>query len=341
METKRSLAPNFLILLLSLILGLVLAELTLRMGVQWGMIPSWKYQRVLRDGPSDHAKQKILILGDSFLTHWETGYSLYELLIKDLASQGVSLLNTAEGGFGPIDYLTQLKAYGPSYRPDTILLFYYVGNDLTSVQYRSAAWNWFKTYLKPLVTRLHLFYLVAEKREQWFHHQLTYKKVQTQGIDEETFKLAKQRKLNPWLLDLSKEKKEFILDNLLIEKPENIAAWGKIKGVLREIDQFSKKLHSRLILIIIPHTVQINSSHFSFYQKLGFNLDKQTLTTEAPQTLLNEFCIKEEMECLDLLPFFRAQKGKEFFRENDDHFNQEGFELSERLVLEHLRNHGS
>ena len=340
-SVKPRLLPNLLILFLSLLLALGLAEFLLRLGAQWGMIPTWKYQRIIRDGPAQNPKQKILILGDSFLTHWETGYSLYELLVKDLVPEGVSLLDTAEGGFGPIDYLTQLKAYGPSYHPDTILLFYYVGNDLTSVQYHGAVWNWLKINLKPLVTRLHLFYFIEDEREQWFHSHLTYQKVQKQGIDEETFRLAKKRQINPWLLDLSRERKSFILDNVLMERPENRQAWETIKGLLREINQFSRKLHSRLILIIIPQTVQINSSHFLFYKKLGFDVDERTLGSEKPQALLNEFCRKENMECLDLLPFFREQREKEFFRENDDHFNREGSQLSEQLLLDYLKHHGS
>lgn len=332
----RKIFSNLFLVLFGLFVALVCAELFLRLAVRFGLEPVWKYQRVLLDGETRHPKHKVLILGDSFVTHWETGYSLYELLVRDLTPHGASLLDTAEGGFGPIDYLTQLRAYGPSYHPDTVLLFYYVGNDLTSVQYRGDLWNWFKQHFKPWVTRLRLFYLISNMREQWFQSHLKYKEVQKRGIDEEAFRLAKKRKINPWLLDLSREKKNFILDNVLMETPENKKAWEKVQGLLKETQRFCQKIHARLILIVIPHTTQINSSHFSFYRRLAFEVDDRTLSSKTPQILMKEFCQKEQMLCLDLLPSFLAEKGKEFYREGDDHFNEEGFRLSEKLVMEFL-----
>ena len=325
---RRKIFSNLFLLLCSTAFALVSAELLLRLAVRLGIEPGWKYQRTLLYGETRHPRHKILILGDSFATHWETGFSLYELLVKDLTPYGVSLLDTAEGGFGPLDYLTQLRAFGPSYHPDTVLLFYYVGNDLTSVQYGGDGWNRFKKYLKPWLTRSRLFYFAANLREQWFQNHLKY---------EEAFHLAKERIINPWLLDLSREKKNFVLDNVLMKTPENMQAWEKIEGLLGEIHWFCQKIHARLILVVIPHTAQINSSHFSFYKRLAFSVDERTLSTDKPQTLLGEFCRKEQILCLDLLPAFRAKREKEFYRDNDDHFNREGFELAEKLVLDFLQ----
>lgn len=343
----RKIFSNLLSLFFGISLALVFAELLLGLAVRFGLEPDWKYQRTLLNGETRYPRHKILILGDSFVTHWETGYSLYELLVKDLTPYGASLLDTAEGGFGPVDYLTQLRAYGPTYRPDTVLLFYYVGNDLTSVQYGGDRWNRFKKHLKPWVTRFRLFYFIANKRGQWFQNHLKYEDAQKRGIDEEAFQLAKKRKINPWLLDLSREKQNYILDNVLMENPENMRAWEEVRHLLREIKWFCQKIHSQLMIIVIPHTVQVNSFHFPFYQRLAFVMDEWTLSSEKPQTLMKEFCREEQILCLDLLPAFRAQREKEFFRENDDHFNEEGFRLAEKLVLEffqknsNLTPHGS
>lgn len=341
LPSGQKLFNNFLLLFLAVCLALAGAEFLLRLLVQWGIEPGWKYQRIVLEGKTHNPQHKILILGDSFAVHWESGYSLYELLVKDLRSYGVSLLDTAEGGFGPVDYLTQLRAFGPKYHPDTVLLFYYVGNDLTSVQYGGDLWKQFKKNLKPWATRFRLFYLIDNLRGQWFQDHLKYEDAKKRGIDQKAFQLAKERKINPWLLDLSREKKNYILDNVLMETPENMKAWSETEGLLREIRSFSQKIHARLILVLIPHSVQINSSHFPFYERLAFAMDERTLTSDKPQILMKKFCEDEKIACLDLLPEFRKDREKEFFRDNDDHFNEAGFRLAEKQVLEFLMAHSN
>ena len=51
-------------------------------------------------------------------------------------------------------------------------------------------------------------------------------------------------------------------------------------------------------------------------------------------------CDEEKIPCLDLLPEFRKEREKEFFRDNDDHFNEAGFRLAEKLTSEFFK-HGS
>lgn len=339
-SSAQKLVNNFLLFFFAVCLALAGAEFLLRLLVQWGIEPDWKYQRTVLEGETRHPRHKVLILGDSFAIHWETGYSLYELLVKDLKPDGASLLNTAEGGFGPVDYLTQLRAFGPTYHPDTVLLFYYAGNDLTSLQYGWDFWTRFKKYLKPWLTRSRLFYLISNLRAQWFQDHLKYEDAQKRGIDQQAFQMAKQRKINPWLLDLSRERKNYILDNVLMETPENRKAWEEIKPLLREIKNFCEKIHARLLIVVIPHTVQINSSHFPFYKRLAFTMDERTLVSDNPQRLMKQFCDEEKIPCLDLLPEFRKEREKEFFRDNDDHFNEAGFRLAEKLTLEFFK-HGS
>ena len=313
--------------------ALLVAEFILRLGI----LPGTPFERVIQAGRTINPSRKILILGDSSLVHWETGESLYELLVKGLEPKGVGILNTSEGGFGPLDYLTALRSYGPSYRPDLVLLFYYVGNDLTSIQYRSDTWLWFKRYLKPWLMRSRLYYFFVEHKEGWLRRDLKVEAARKQGIDRATVDLARQRKINPWLLELGQAKKDFLLDNLLMESSENIEAWEKIQDLLAGIQSLCRRQGARLMMVILPSTLQVNSSHFEFYRKLAFHLDERTLTSDKPQALLGEFCRKKEISCLDILPAFRARREREFFRENDDHFNREGNELAAREVLRFLK----
>src|SRR5215510_8588080 len=102
-------------------------ELILRQG----LIANPQYDRLQILGKQSHAKYRLLILGDSFIT----GRSVAgRLLARDLAAYKVAVLNEATGGTGPFEYLEELKAMAPKFKPDIVLLSYYTGSDLTDVQ---------------------------------------------------------------------------------------------------------------------------------------------------------------------------------------------------------------
>jgi hypothetical protein len=74
---------------------------------------------------------RLLILGDSFILPRSL---LAKSLARDLADHNVSVLNAAISGTGPFEYLAEMKAVGVTFKPNVVLLSYYVGNDLTDVQ---------------------------------------------------------------------------------------------------------------------------------------------------------------------------------------------------------------
>src|SRR5262245_16632694 len=109
-----------------LVFGAVL-ELILRQG----LIANPQYDRLQIQVKHSHARHKLLIIGDSFIT----GRSVAgRLLSRDLAAYRVAVLNDATGATGPFEYLEELKAIGPKFKPDIVLVSYYAGNDLTDVQ---------------------------------------------------------------------------------------------------------------------------------------------------------------------------------------------------------------
>ncbi len=317
---------------MGVLFALGLSELFLRVG---GAGSAYFYRGALPEGERHQPKYKILTLGDSFLTGWG-GEGLSEFLAEDLKPYGIQILNTAEAGNGPVDYLAAMKAYAPSFKPDLVLLFYYAGNDLTAVQYADSRRNQFKKYAKPWLMKSQLFYFLKEKRKQLFERRISYDAIQQAGVNKENILAAQKREINPWLLDLARERKNFVLDNALMETPDNMRTWSEIQGLLNEMHRASTKMHAQFMIVIIPHTVQVNRSHFDFYQKIKINMDDRTLTSDKPQALLKSFCEESQIACLDLLPFLRAESQNEFYRNKDDHFNRAGAELSSQRVLDFL-----
>ena len=56
------------------------------------------------------------------------------MLTKEFSTKHVQLLNISQGGFGPVEYYQDIKRWVKHIKPKTIILSYYVGNDLTNAQ---------------------------------------------------------------------------------------------------------------------------------------------------------------------------------------------------------------
>jgi hypothetical protein len=265
-------------------------------------------------------------------------------LIRDLADHDVSVLNAAISGTGPFEYLAQMKMLGMSYKPDMVLLSYYIGNDLTNVQNhpqfnpKNAGVGIDRRTSRSIVRGLYLYhYLLWKLRELRLRFRpFDYEKAKNAGISPELIEDAKQLRINPWLLNLALEEKNYLLDNALMETPDNMKSWEKIKQLLAEIHEICDNLQSQLLLVIFPASIQVNDSHFEFYKQLTLNLDRRSLESSKPQRLLLEFCADRYLACLDLLPAFKSREKEEFYRQKDDHLNEKGGELASELILDFL-----
>jgi hypothetical protein len=139
-------------------------------------------------------------------------------------------------------------------------------------------------------------------------------------------------------LNVALEDKNYLLDNINghIGKQEIL---DKSQQLLTEIHDICNSLHSQLIVVIFPASIQVNDSHFEFYKKLTFNLDVRTVESTKPQRLLMEFCLDRYIPCLDLLPVLKARKEEEFYRNKDDHLNEKGNDIARQLIQDFVLQH--
>ena len=321
------------------LLGLAVLEGILRLG----LLENKTYTRNLTDGVKKNPSYKILVLGDSFIDKWDPTRSPYPLLLKDLAPYKAQALNLGEGGLGPVDYLIEMQARGVRYRPGIVLLSYYVGNDLSNVQYRNGTGlrDRLREFLRPFLARLYIYKFYQDKTAHLFAH-LSFKFHRRQRGEASLSEVRAREKglINPWYYELSRKHNRFVLDNLLIETEAGQKAWEKARGSLREIHRLSRKNRADFLIVIFPSSLQVDRSHLPFFRKVNFKLDPRVFTSERPQALLNQFCQEEGIPCLDLLPAFRAHRGDPaLYTPNDEHLNPEGCAFSERLILQFLREH--
>ena len=228
-------------------------------------------------------------------------------------------------GFGPVEYYQDIKRWIKTIKPKTIILSYYVGNDLTNAQRKLKRKNEFfdQFYFTKFI-----------KSRKFSKDQFPTNKWQAMGIDSEMIELALQEKINPWLLEAARSDQNYILNNILMEGSENRALWEKVKLLLKKILDEARLNDAELSIVIFPRSVQINKDLFPFFEKVKLNLDERTLYSRKPQDLLLDFCHTHAIRCLDLLPAFRAEKDESLYKERDDHLNTDGNRLAAKLIME-------
>lgn len=307
--------------------------------------------------------KRVLVLGDSQLEEWPLEHCLYTDLANYCRKHDLGMVNAAHHGFGPIEYRDRLAQLGSDYDPDLILIFHYVGNDLSDTFYRQDD--------DPKQPTHNATYVIGDQEEpapnptaveqdsnasavsedvppQPLGDQFDWEKFEDCGVDPLYIEYAKNRILypgrvgkeyvNPHLLVFSCWKPMFLTDNVKLESPASRNAWYKTllqyEAILEQANAIGADVH----IVLIPTTVQVDSSHFEFYRRLAFDVPEDLMSSRVPQDLMQEFADFSNAACMDLLPTFKEQTntGALYF-ENDDHLSQIGHELAfERVKSEIL-----
>ena len=323
-------------LLVALLLGAVL-EVVLRLG--W--IHNSQYARRQIPDPPAAAEEELLILGDSFVI--PLGMQ-GRLLTAELAARDVGVRNVAASGTGPFEYLDELKRACSQFEPETVLLSYYAGNDLTDVQnhprFRGGsgiAIN--RSSSRPFLRNLYLYHYLRAKVSLFRARLFDYDQLVEAGIDPELIEDARSLHVNPYLLQLALHDKNYFLDNVLMATEENMEAWTQVQVLLSEIHAICRRRSIPLLVVMFPHSIQVNETHFDFFRRLTFQMDERTLTSARPQELMRKFCAEREIPLLDLLPAFRERADEELYLEKDDHLNEEGNGLAVQSILAFVEKH--
>ncbi len=318
---------------LALVISLTLAFAAFEGLLRSQIIAIGHHRHLEKQGEIEAPRRKLLILGDSF---FDRRTELNDLLVQRLAPRKFEVLNLASSGMGPVEYLWELQAYGAAFDPDVVLLSYYIGNDLTDVQYKLPALlaqdSGIKAQMRPIIRRFQTYHFFKEKREALRIRRFDAERIRAHGIDEKWIELASQHLMNPSLLELAIQHPHYLLDNVLMDSDASAQAWMTIEQTLDRIHALCKNIGADLKIAIFPRSIQIDDSHFAFFSSLGFELDERTLTSARPQTLLGQYCRRRDLSCLDLLPAFRARSGEDLYRIHDDHLNEAGNEAAARWI---------
>lgn len=332
---------------LGLSLGLLAASLAagvLELALRTGWIANAQYLRRQASVRGAGAGRSLLILGDSFV---EPRGLLARTLAVELVARGWEVHNEATSGTGPFEYLDALRRAGPELRPDVVLLCFYAGNDLTDVldhpRFEDGGSSEDRSGIaidraasRPVLGRLYLYHYLRARLALLRARRADPERLASAGIDPELIDDAREGRVNPYLLQLALHDRGHFLDNVLVEREASVRAWARVEELLGELDETCRELSARLVVVVLPHSIQVSGAQFDFFRRLTFRMDERTLTTSRPQELLRGFCERRGIALLDLLPEFRERAEEGLYLEKDDHFSRRGHEVAAEGILEFL-----
>jgi hypothetical protein len=159
----------------------------------------------------------------------------------------------------------------------------------------------------------------------------------TSDVDSHLAELAHRGEFNVYLLAMPRPMKaRFVPDNLLLASPESRRAAAAVEQWIREAQNLCQKHGSKLLLVLVPDSNQINRSQFDYYRRAGLALDERTLTTDVPQLRLRAVANSMKVPVLDMLPQFRARGSLGLYREYDPHFSAAGNGVAAELIMQEL-----
>lgn len=331
-------------------LGIALAFMALLAGV-FGENPRQWLKQKKQQAVATHQTQRVLVLGDSFLCWWP----IEHFLKKDLEQWGneneTGVLVRAYGGMGPLEYYDQYQLVRKDYEPQVVILFVYIGNDTTDVIYRPDTTPMRPEGLDPVIRNkpgVSRLFNISRSAHASDGPEFDWDAMAEASIDPDLIERAQRRLndykstgdelVNPHLLNLGIGSKQYIHDNLMLSESPGKERWDDVEAPLQALVDACKKEGVALHLVIIPHTLQVDDSHLDFYRRAGFNVDPAWVGSSQPQAKLIDFCKRNNVPCLDLLPAFQkaAAQGQELYWRRDDHLNITGHQLAFKIVQEQI-----
>jgi lysophospholipase L1-like esterase len=268
---------------------------------------------------------RVLVLGDSFTVgagvgQQDTYSSQLQRLLNHYSSRRIEVINAGVGGWGPFEYAQYYEYYGREFDPDMVILGFFVGNDIletdkglryTAILGRRVRWN--------KAADRHV------KLNVWLHGHSHLARLVMQRPNVEGDEESDCETFPDWVLSLERQ---LATKNYRRDYPE---IRGKTERTIEQLLRIKKEADEQgipLLVVLIPDEVQVNNT----LRNLVF-ADSNDYDIDRPQSLLNEWFDREEIQALDLLSTFRADD-RCLYR--DTHWTAEGHHLAAATIFEQV-----
>ncbi len=272
-------------------------------------------------------EQRIFLFGDSFMEAFQVGQkeSTAYLLEKKLKEQNENntVYNFGVSNYGPAQYLLALLTYTPDYKPDVVIFALLTQNDFRNVN----------PSLEP--DKCRPFFLPEGDR-------LKYKP--NQCILSITEKIVKPFKIFRYAskgLNLLRQSTYFKrygqygipLDFYVYntnDKNFNQSFFITEKIVLAA-KRYTEQQGAKFLFVTLTNPHQVNGQQWNSLQEQYPALKSKEWDRFYPEKRLQDFCERENIDCLFLLPTFREQfetTNVPLHFPKDGHWNEQGHALA-------------
>ena len=269
-------------------------------------------------GP-DRALQKpanvyrIAALGDSFAIGPAVPYEDNYLTRIEQANPAVEVLNFGVAGTGPREYLEILQSHALAFKPDLVLVSFFIGNDVT------------ETLAAPrgLDPRQFLLYLAAERGQRLMNRP-------SQGV-QAVDRLAGAGYSASQFQEIEARRLEICRtpESDLLEKK-----WGRALSRMSAIIKICAAAKIRCAVVLIPDEFQVDAAVLDSARNRA-GIAETSLDIESPQKRVREFLASRHTPCLDLLPVLKQNRGA--YAPRDTHWNVLGNRLAAEAISSWLR----
>ncbi len=285
---------------------------------------------------------RLLLLGDSFALG-VVPYPLhfFRILENKLNEEyqnkyhmRVEGINLGVNCIGPSVEKKALEVEGVKYKPDIVILTFFVGNDFIDEIYytqryqevkkiysniRMPVWV-YNSYQVSLVKNLILLHSVSKSSSNVAYFGSSSRLGTYIGGEQADL----YDPLKPtWPEDIYLKMES---ERLIMYRRETYRYLDKVVTSIREMKQMSQSVGAQFLVLIIPDELQINDDLLQkSLARAGNSMSRSELDLELPQKLLTSILQRERIEYLDLLPEFKAEgNAAKYYQPLDSHFNAYG-----------------
>lgn len=278
---------------------------------------------------------RIVVIGDSYIEAFSVPYekTLPHLLEARLRSEGLPVEVVALGmsNFGTAQEFLLLEREGLRYQPDLVVLAF--SHNDPSNNYPRLHWDTDRPYFRlDAEGRLERipYHTKDKSRGAVLDFMRAHLRIYTFFPKRIRDALRTARNKDP-KDDISNPFQAYQLYPTASD-PLGKEAWDLTLALLKEFRRKTEAGGAHFVLVDIPFRGQVTRRYWDEFVatypgviKAGASFERQ-----EPQEVLKDFCNRESMRCLILLPIFRgaASQGAELFGERDIHWNAEGNRLA-------------
>jgi hypothetical protein len=287
---------------------------------------------------------RILTLGDSFSVYLRDKKQNYNnFLQQEIIASGrgdVEIVNAGMEAMGPGYYWHIMNNYGDLFKPDVIIVGFFVGNDFEQADFAVYIGNFiiepknlYKRYSKyDRFRHWRLYRLLKNKYSRYRDAQLKKEEAKSQPSQEVgTFSEAtflEVEKDRSWIFD----KNQWGLFH---------QQWQECAEIVSKMKDWCDRRQVKLVIAILPEQFQVDQALRQAVFNKYKHIAEENLDLSHPNNLIVNFCRTHNIHCLDMLgPFQEQGKTRQLYSLRDSHWNAAGNRLAADLLFEYLeKNH--